>query len=433
VVYEHHRSFQENLQIVFSFAEITPDYNESQDLSIAPTFVVQFHLVLKKLEKYYFTRCDTIYEHKFGFAESFRKFDPHHSPRVVNVFTIQTVILPIVVPLCNSPTMARASFLSDKERESIRTLSLRGFSVRGIAQVLKRSVGAVQNVLKASANLQPKKRLGSVSKVTAREKRHIIRCVSVLRLSAKKVKEKLKLVHSVRTIQRVIKSVSWLKYKKRGAAPALTKRHREARVKWAERMGLKDDDAWCQVAFSDEKKWNLDGPDGMRYEWVDTRRPKELNVRRHTGGGGVMIWGAFRADTKSELKFVDGKQDSVKYVSTLRTHLQPFIDAENHIFQQDNAAIHKSRYTMNWLQAQGIDVMDWPALSPDLNPIENLWGIMTQQVYEGGKQYNTKDELKKAVLAAWAAIPPKTLTDLTLSMRKRCIRVLVRRGAYIAY
>ena len=75
---------------------------------------------------------------------------------------------------------------------------------------------------------------------------------------------------------RVIKSVSWLKYKKRGAAPAFTKRHREARVKWAEVMGLKNDDAWCQVAFSDEKKWNLDGPDGMRYEWVDTRRPREL-------------------------------------------------------------------------------------------------------------------------------------------------------------
>jgi len=71
VVYEHHRSFQENLQIVFSFAEITPDYNESQDLSIAPTFVVQFHLVLKKLEKYYFTRCDTIYEHKFHMTETF--------------------------------------------------------------------------------------------------------------------------------------------------------------------------------------------------------------------------------------------------------------------------------------------------------------------------------------------------------------------------
>ena len=240
-------------------------------------------------------------------------------------------------------------------------------------------------------------------------------------------------MHSVRTIQCVIKSVSWLKYKKRGAAPALTKRHREARVKWDEVMGLKDDDTWCQVAFSDEKKWNLDGPDGMRYEWVDTHRPRELNVRRHTGGGGVLIWRAFLADTKSELKFVDGNQDSVKYVSTLRMHLQPFIDTENHIFQQDKAAIHKSRYTMSWIRDQGINVMEWPAFSPDLNPIENLWGIMTQQVYAGGKRYNTKDELKKAVLEAWAAISPTTLTDLDHSMRKRCIRVLVHRGAYILY
>ena len=146
-----------------------------------------------------------------------------------------------------------------------------------------------------------------------------------------------------------------------------------------------------------------------------------------------MIWGAFRADTKSELKFVDESQDSVKYVSTLRTHLQPFIDTDSHIFQQDNAAIHKSRYTMNWIREQEINAMEWPALSPDLNPIENLWGIMTQQVYAGGKRYNTKDELKKAVLEAWAAISPTTLTDLARSIRKRCIRVLVRRGAYISY
>ena len=58
-------------QIAFSFAKIAPDYSESQDLSIVPLFASQFNLVLKIGPEYYFRRYDTIYEHKFGFAETF--------------------------------------------------------------------------------------------------------------------------------------------------------------------------------------------------------------------------------------------------------------------------------------------------------------------------------------------------------------------------
>ena len=45
--------------------------------------------------------------------------------------------------------------------------------------------------------------------------------------------------------------------------------------------------------------------------------------------------------------------------------------------------------SMTFLRDRGVKLLDWPALTPDLNPIENLWGIVARQVYDGGRQFET--------------------------------------------
>ncbi len=58
---------------------------------------------------------------------------------------------------------------------------------------------------------------------------------------------------------------------------------------------------------------------------------------------------------------------------------QLFKDAD-FIFQQDLAPAHTAKTTKSWLNDHGVGVLDWSANSPDLNPIENLWGIVKRKM-----------------------------------------------------
>ena len=218
-------------------------------------------------------------------------------------------------------------------------------------------------------------------------------------------------------------------------APVLTQAHKHRRVAWANQYHNRDD-VWAKTMFSDEKKFNLDGPDNFQYYWHDLRTQEQVYKTRQSGGGSVMVWGAFSRNGKSRLAVLEGNQDSAKYIQTIREYLLPFARdtyEEDYIFQQDNASIHASRFSMQQLQELHVELMPWPSKSPDLNPIENLWGILVRDVYAHGKQYDNKNELKEAVLAAWDRITDTTLQRLIDTMNNRCRDVIQGRGAKTNY
>ena len=84
------------------------------------------------------------------------------------------------------------------------------------------------------------------------------------------------------------------------------------------------------------------------------------------------------------------------YQDLLDIYLLPFGEAIGgpfRIFQQVNASIHVANSTWEWFLQNGVHVTKGPAHSPDLNSMENLWGILCRTVYSGGKQYNNVGEL----------------------------------------
>ena len=71
------------------------------------------------------------------------------------------------------------------------------------------------------------------------------------------------------------------------------------------------------------------------------------------------------------------------------------------IFQHDNAPIHTSKCTKTWMEDNNVAILDWPARSPNLNPIENVWGSMVQNICENGKSFRNKEDLKKEIVFTW--------------------------------
>ncbi len=101
------------------------------------------------------------------------------------------------------------------------------------------------------------------------------------------------------------------------------------------------------------------------------------------------------------------------------------------IFQQDLAPAHTAKSTKSWLNDHGVGVLDWPANSPDLNPVENLWCIVKRKMRN--KRPKNADELKATVKETWASIPPQQCHKLITSMPRRIEAVIKAKWAPTKY
>ena len=161
------------------------------------------------------------------------------------------------------------------------------------------------------------------------------------------------------------------------------------------------------------------------------------------GGGSLMVWGCMSYDKLFPLIRISTTLNARGYVDLLRS----FFDAHHPgrpsqrseatpyadwAFQHDNAAVHTAGVVEEFLKARKIQVMPWPPCSPDLNPIENLWGILTRRVYDRAA-YPTADALWARVQQEWAQIGRDTLHRLYDSMPRRVEGVLRQRGYSTPY
>lgn len=345
--------------------------------------------------------------------------------------------------------MPRGPQLTQSEQDQISAFKVAGWSNRKIAKHLKRSSNCIDQFVKSPKHYEENKRAGPAKKVTQRDVRAVLKLASNSMRSCNNIKSELGSNLSKSTVWRIIKQSPNIVRAKMMSAPRLTAQHKVNRLAFARNNMATD---WntvsqcyipsrfqlgiIQIIFSDEKKFNLDGPDSFNSYWHDLRKAPLNFSKRNFGGGRLMVWGAFSAAGKLELAFVSFRVNSQEYQDMLQGHLVPFIRRfrrRQFTFQQDNASIHVSQSSMAWFQQKKIKVLDWPACSPDLNPMENVWGELVRNVYAQGKQYQNTKDLRDAIEDAWANLGQPYLQKLIGSMQNRLFEVIANGGNATKY
>jgi len=105
----------------------------------------------------------------------------------------------------------------------------------------------------------------------------------------------------------------------------------------------------------------------------------------------------------------------------------------NFVYQDDNARLHTVRTVVSFIETEGIEHMDWPAVSPDMNPIENVWSEVTHTMDASANQLTNLAELRQAVIDAWQALPLQTLATLIDSIPRPVQAVYDASGCHTKY
>lgn len=212
---------------------------------------------------------------------------------------------------------------------------------------------------------------------------------------------------------------------------------RQRRLTWAKEKKNWTVAQWSKVLFSDESKFCISfGNQGPRVwrKGGEAHSPSCLKSSVKFPQS-VMIWGAMSSAGVGPLCFLKTNVTAPVYQEILEHFMLPsadqlFKDAD-FIFQQDLAPAHTAKSTKSWLNDHGVGVLDWPANSPDLNPIEKLWVIVMRKMRN--KRPKNADELKATVKETWASIPPQQCHKLITSMPRRIEAVIKAKGAPTKY
>ncbi|KAJ6226609.1 transposable element-related [Anaeramoeba flamelloides] len=212
--------------------------------------------------------------------------------------------------------------------------------------------------------------------------------------------------------------------------PLLSERQKEKRLLFAKHHLEKNTD-WQKVVFSDETWFYLEGSCGKIWrQWGELEDSVFENLSKFSPK--VMFFGGIAYDWISTLikcpKRVNAESYRKCLVSKygLFTGMDNLHGKKNWLFMQDGAPAHTAKTTITYLEKKCNILQNWPANSPDLNPIENLWGIMSRRLNE--IDIKTVKNLEKVVREVWKNIDWLMIENLINSMERRLKLVVQLKG-----
>ncbi|GFX66592.1 transposable element Tcb1 transposase [Trichonephila clavipes] len=195
---------------------------------------------------------------------------------------------------------------------------------------------------------------------------------------------------------------------------------------------------WIEVVFPDESRICLQHHDGRIRVWIH-RGERMLNscvIHHHTGHAqGIMVWGGIGYHSRTLLVRIAGTLNSQRYISeVLESVVLPYLQGlSTAIFQHYNTQPHVARIVQRFFVNHQIELLPWPARSPDLWPIENMWSMVAKRLTQITPPAATPDQLWQRVEASWSAVPQEHIQSLFESMPRRVAVVISINGGYSGY
>ncbi len=254
---------------------------------------------------------------------------------------------------------------------------------------------------------------------------------SLISMITKWAKEYFQKPLSVNTICHAI-SRCQLKLYHAKRKPYLNMVQKPRRVLWAKAHLRWTVSKWKSLLWSDESKFDsLVG----NHECHVLRAKEEGDLaacyqRSVQKPASLMVWGCINAYGMGSLHVLEGTMNAEMYIKVLEQHILPsrwrLFQGRPCLFQQDNAKPHTVAITTAWLRSRRVRVLNWPACSPDLSPIENIWRITKQKIRQ--RRPRTLQQMETYIRQEWDQIPTQKLQKLITSMPRRLQTVLKRRG-----